>query len=140
MTGSKCLGTNNNQDDACGSYTGRNPKTGERVKIKPMNLCVSIGVEIGKPFIHNTYLLNTELLRYRSYPDNFAYTHPEPLIKSESKCICCWVGGGLIRSAGGWSEVKALRRIGGRQASEERILGSGKLVDEVTGQVELERK
>lgn len=50
------------------------------------------------------------------------------------------VGGGLIRSAGGWSAVKALRRIGDRQASDERILGSGRFVDEITGQVDLERK
>ncbi len=50
------------------------------------------------------------------------------------------VGGGLIRSAGGWSVVKALRRIGDRQDSDERILGSGRFVDEVTRQVELERK
>ncbi len=50
------------------------------------------------------------------------------------------VGGGLIRSAGGWSEVKALRRIGGRQASDERILGSGEFVKQMTSQIDLERK
>jgi len=50
------------------------------------------------------------------------------------------VGGGLIRSAGGWSEVKALRRIGDRQASDERILGNGKFVEEITRQVDLDRK
>ena len=50
------------------------------------------------------------------------------------------VGGGLIRSAGGWSEVKALGCIGDRQASDERILGGGKFVNEVTRQVELGRK
>lgn len=50
------------------------------------------------------------------------------------------IGGGLIRSAGGWSEVKALRRIGDQQTSDERILGSSKFVDEVTQQVKLERK
>ena len=33
------------------------------------------------------------------------------------------VGGGLIRSMGGWSEVLALRRRGEKTASDERILG-----------------
>ena len=37
-------------------------------------------------------------------------------------------GGGLIRSKGGWSEVKAMRRSGVREKSDERILGSGKFV------------
>ena len=35
------------------------------------------------------------------------------------------VGGGLIRSLGGWSAVKALRRTGNRELNDERILGSG---------------
>ena len=35
------------------------------------------------------------------------------------------VGGGLIRSAGGWSEVKTLRRRGAPELGDERILGSG---------------
>jgi len=39
------------------------------------------------------------------------------------------VGGGLIRSLGGWSQVKALRRSGERELSDERILGSGKFVE-----------
>jgi hypothetical protein len=41
------------------------------------------------------------------------------------------VGGGLIRSAGGWSEVKTLRRIGMQEKSDERILGSGPFVAQV---------
>ena len=49
------------------------------------------------------------------------------------------VGGGLIRSGGGWSEIKALRRIGDRQASDERILRGGG-VGKMTDQVALERK
>ena len=40
------------------------------------------------------------------------------------------VGGGLIRSQGGWSPVKAMRRLGVREKSDERILGSGKFVVE----------
>ena len=35
------------------------------------------------------------------------------------------VGGGLIRSLGGWSAVKALHRTGNHELSDERILGSG---------------
>ena len=41
------------------------------------------------------------------------------------------VGGGLIRSAGGWSEVRSLRRAGIFQKSDERILGDGDFVDSV---------
>ena len=50
------------------------------------------------------------------------------------------VGGGLIRSAGGWSEIKALRRIGDRQASDQRILGGGDFVEQITKQIDLEKK
>ena len=39
------------------------------------------------------------------------------------------VGGGLIRSLGGWSAVKALRRSGDRELSDDRILGSGEFVE-----------
>jgi hypothetical protein len=35
------------------------------------------------------------------------------------------VGGGLIRSAGGWSVVKAMRRAKDHMKSDERILGDG---------------
>ena len=41
------------------------------------------------------------------------------------------VGGGLIRSAGGWSAVKALRRTDTREFSDERILGSSDFVEQV---------
>lgn len=41
------------------------------------------------------------------------------------------VGGGLIRSLGGWSQVKALRRSGERELSDERILGSGEFVKQM---------
>ena len=40
-------------------------------------------------------------------------------------------GGGLIRSMGGWSIVKAMRNSGIKEKSDERILGSGKFVSEV---------
>ena len=41
------------------------------------------------------------------------------------------VGGGLIRSMGGWSEVLALRRRGEKTASDEGILGDGEFVERV---------
>jgi hypothetical protein len=41
------------------------------------------------------------------------------------------VGGGLIRSVGGWSAVKALRRSGTQEFADERILGSSEFVEQV---------
>ena len=41
------------------------------------------------------------------------------------------VGGGLIRSAGGWSALKALRSTATRIMGDERILGSGSFVEDV---------
>jgi REP element-mobilizing transposase RayT len=41
------------------------------------------------------------------------------------------VGGGLIRSVGGWSAVKALRRSDTHEAADDRILGSSKFVEQV---------
>jgi len=41
------------------------------------------------------------------------------------------VGGGLVRSLGGWSEVLSLRRQGKRELSDERILGSGEFAERV---------
>jgi putative transposase len=40
-------------------------------------------------------------------------------------------GGGLIRSGGGWSAVKTLRKAGALQKGDERILGDGEFVEEV---------
>jgi len=42
------------------------------------------------------------------------------------------VGGGLIRSLGGWSEVLALRRKEQKVAYDQRILGDSEFVQEVT--------
>ena len=50
------------------------------------------------------------------------------------------VGGGLIRSVGGWSAVKAMRRIGVREKSDERILGGGKFVKKLIEQSDAPRK
>jgi len=41
------------------------------------------------------------------------------------------VGGGLIRSAGGWSGVKAMRRAQDHMKSDERILGDGDFTQSV---------
>jgi REP element-mobilizing transposase RayT len=41
------------------------------------------------------------------------------------------VGGGLVRSAGGWAEVRALRRQKEPMAADPRILGSGEFVHEL---------
>ena len=49
-------------------------------------------------------------------------------------------GGGLIRSIGGWSEVKSLRKRGEKQFSDERILGSGEFVKEILDEVDDGRK
>ncbi len=45
-----------------------------------------------------------------------------------------FTGGGLIRSSGCWSVVKALRRLGVREKSDERILGSGEFVEQLIKQ------
>ncbi len=41
------------------------------------------------------------------------------------------IGGGLIRSAGGWLAVKALRKAKLFQKSDERVLGDGNFVEKV---------
>ena len=41
------------------------------------------------------------------------------------------VGGGLIRSMGGWSAVLAIRRSGEREVADQRILGDGDFVKQV---------
>jgi hypothetical protein len=46
------------------------------------------------------------------------------------------VGGGLVRSLGGWSAVKAMRRSGNRELSDDRILGSGKYVERIIKEAE----
>ena len=52
------------------------------------------------------------------------------------------MGGGLIRSAGGWSAVSALRKSAARMKGDEHILGDGDFVEKVLGETEesLERK
>ena len=50
------------------------------------------------------------------------------------------VGGGLVRSAGGWSEVKAIRRIGAKEKGDDRILGDGAFVMQVLSEAESAKK
>jgi putative transposase len=46
------------------------------------------------------------------------------------------IGGGLVRSSGGWSEVIAKRRRGQKEDFDERILGGGNFVQEVLKEAE----
>lgn len=46
------------------------------------------------------------------------------------------VGGGLLRSQGGWIGVKALRESGNYQKGDERILGEGSFVEKVLSEAE----
>ncbi len=50
------------------------------------------------------------------------------------------VGGGLIRSYGGWSAVTALRRMKSYQKGDERILGDGDFVEQVLAAAEEKMK
>lgn len=45
-------------------------------------------------------------------------------------------GGGLIRSAGGWTGVQLLRKAGSFQKSDERILGDGDFVESVLAEAD----
>jgi hypothetical protein len=46
------------------------------------------------------------------------------------------VGGGLVRSLGGWSAVKALRSQGLAEKGDERILGSGQFVERMLAEAD----
>jgi REP-associated tyrosine transposase len=46
------------------------------------------------------------------------------------------IGGGLIRSQGGWSQVLAMRRRGRKEEYDERILGSGDFVNRILEEAE----
>ena len=51
-------------------------------------------------------------------------------------------GGGLVRSTGGWSALKAMRKVESRMKGDERILGQGDFVESVlkAAQQNLDRK
>jgi REP element-mobilizing transposase RayT len=63
---------------------------------------------------------------YRNYIDKGIEKGPRPEL----------VGGGLIRSLGGWSAVKAMRRAGDHELSDDRILGSGQFVERIIKEAE----
>ena len=46
------------------------------------------------------------------------------------------VGGGLVRSAGGWSAVKSQRQRAKQEVADERILGSGDFVERIMREAE----
>ena len=46
------------------------------------------------------------------------------------------VGGGLVRLAGAWAEVRSQRQRRGAQVSDDRILGSGEFVERVLNEAE----
>ena len=46
------------------------------------------------------------------------------------------VGGGLVRSAGGWANVVALRRRGANAAADERVLGGGEFAERLVSEAE----
>lgn len=46
------------------------------------------------------------------------------------------VGGGLVRSRGGWSQVISRRRRGDTEISDERILGNGDFVEKIVAEAE----
>lgn len=46
------------------------------------------------------------------------------------------VGGGLIRSQGGWSQVVSMQKRGRRELADERILGSGEFVERMIEEAE----
>ncbi len=50
------------------------------------------------------------------------------------------VGGGLIRSLGGWSQVLSLRRKGMKVASDERVLGGNEFIQRLMSEAEEKEK
>ena len=49
------------------------------------------------------------------------------------------IGGGLIRSQGGWAAVRDMLRQGVREKSDERILGSGEFMQQLIRESEATR-
>ena len=50
------------------------------------------------------------------------------------------VGGGLVRSKGGWSQVKSMRHANDREKSDARILGSGEFVEQIVKEASIHVK
>jgi len=70
-------------------------------------------------FYNSKYL--TARRRYREFVEKALTDGRRPVL----------VGGGLVRSAGGWSVVNAMRRGFERMKGDERILGDGDFVETV---------
>jgi putative transposase len=51
-----------------------------------------------------------------------------------------FVGGGLLRSCGGWTGVVELRRGREKYRSDERVLGSSKFIEEIVSEVEKQQE
>jgi putative transposase len=70
--------------------------------------------------------------RYRVYVENGILDGKRPDL----------IGGGLLRSTGGWSVLKGLRKVGIRVKGDERILGDSDFVESVlkSAEEELEEK
>jgi REP element-mobilizing transposase RayT len=64
------------------------------------------------------------------------YVKEQSLLGSQPELV----GGGLIRSVGGWAEVKALRKRGTPQLGDERVLGDGEFVQSMLDEAEENRK
>jgi len=60
------------------------------------------------------------------------YLNEEMGMDRESELL----GGGLIRSSGGWSKVLTMRKQGLQEVGDERILGSGEFVTELLSQAD----
>lgn len=50
------------------------------------------------------------------------------------------IGGGLVRSLGGWAVVKSVRRRDVKEKGDERVLGSGKFVEKLLNEAERKTK
>lgn len=50
------------------------------------------------------------------------------------------IGGGLVRSLGGWAAVKSIRRQNVKEKGDQRILGSGKFVEKLLSEAERKTK
>jgi len=72
-------------------------------------------------------------------PDRISqFIDPLPLLSVQTGSIIHTIlalGGGLVRSQGGWSQVLSKRR-GGGEKSDERILGSGDFVERIVAGAE----
>ncbi|MBI5417593.1 hypothetical protein HZA55_06560, partial [Candidatus Poribacteria bacterium] len=81
---------------------------------------------------------NTEeiLLRFGKYKNMARLSYRRFIEEGKNQGKRTELTGGLIRSAGGWFEVIALKRQKIKMASDTRILGSGEFVEEILKEAE----